>query len=220
MTPMAPPHPPAPTLGPGPPRLAPAVAGDIAPWRRRLDRAVVGTVEAGLRWSFRHWLALANLGVALTLLGALAAPLLAAAGLASVAGAIHTLYLLLCPQRPSHSWFLLGHQLALEHREMAIFTAQLVAGLAFGALRARTTWRLDWRLFLLASLPMAWDVLSQQLGVRDSDWTARSWTGALFGAAFVLWFYPLLEHGFRARRVQRGFAEPTLDMPGEPAAGR
>lgn len=200
-------------------RPLPGADGDVAPWRRRLDRAVVGVVEGGLRWSFRHWLALANLGLALTLLGAVAAPVLAAAGLEAVAAALHTLYLLLCPQRPSHSYFLLGHQLALEHREMAIFSAQLATGLGFGALRARTAWRLDWRLFLLASLPMAWDVLSQQLGMRDSDWLTRSWTGGLFGAAFVLWFYPLLEYGFRTRRGRPGSAEPALQAPDAHPAG-
>lgn len=158
-------------------------------------------MEHALRWGFAHWLLLANAAAALILVGALAAPLLAVAGLDTAAGAIHTLYLLLCPQRPAHSYFLLGHQLALEHREIAMFGAQLGGGLLFGLLRGRWRGRLGVWSLLLFSLPMAWDGFSQMFGLRASDWQTRTWTGALFALAFVFWFYPLLELQLRTRRA-------------------
>ncbi|MBI2755961.1 MAG: DUF2085 domain-containing protein [Chloroflexi bacterium] len=179
--------------------------GDIAPWRRRLDQVLVGGIEDALAWVFRHWLLLANLLVTLALLGAVGAPVLAAARLDAASAAIHTAYLLLCPQRPAHSYFLFGQQLALEQREMAMFGAQFGAGLLYGVLRARGRWRerLSWSLLLLFSLPMAWDGLSQAVGLRDSDWQTRTWTGALFSAAFVFWLYPVLDRQLRLRRGER-----------------
>lgn len=143
-------------------------------------------------WS-AHWLAATNTLIGVVLLGAFAAPLLAATGLADAAQQVHTWYLVLCPQRPEHSYFVLGQQTALEQREIAIFAAQLVAGLMYAhpAWRARSQLGFWWLVVL--SLPMAMDVLSQMLGWRDSDWFARSWTGALFGLASVLWIYPYVD---------------------------
>ena len=143
-------------------------------------------------WS-AHWLAATNLLIGVVLLGAFATPLLAATGAADAAQQLHTWYLVLCPQRPEHSYFVLGQKTALEHREIAIFTAQLAAGLLY----ALPTWRARsqlgfWSLVVL-SLPMAVDVLSQMLGWRDSDWFARSWTGALFGVGSVFWIYPYVD---------------------------
>src|SRR2546425_12788869 len=88
--------------------------------------------------------------------------------LRSAADATHALFLLLCPQRPEHSYFLFGHKLAMEQRMLAMFGAQLIGGLAFGALRGRVSSGLDWRLFTLASVPVAWDILSQSFGLRVS----------------------------------------------------
>jgi uncharacterized membrane protein len=147
-----------------------------------------------------HWLLLANVVTALILVGAITAPLLASAGHMATAEAIHTLYLLLCPQRPAHSYFLFGHQIALEQRELAMFGGQLVAGLAYGVNRERWHWRPGWKLFVLVALPMAWDGTSQALGIRGSDWLTRTWTGALFNLAFVAWFYPYVEQLLGPRR--------------------
>ena len=136
---------------------------------------------------------LVNVSLGLALAGALATPILAYAGYSSVALDLHQMYLFLCPQRPSHSYFLLGHQLALEEREIAMFTAQLVGGLVYGKLRARLRIEVNSIVFVALSLPLAWDVLSQTLAVRSSDWFTRSWTGAIFMVAFAFWFYPRLE---------------------------
>jgi len=140
-----------------------------------------------------HWLVLVNASVGLVLVGAVAAPVLAFAGFSGAADNIHQVYLWLCPQRPGHSYFLLGHQLALEEREMAMFTAQFLGGLLYWRLRRQSRFALSPIAFLLASVPFTWDVLSQMLALRTSGWFTRSWTGALFTLAFVFWCYPRLE---------------------------
>lgn len=137
----------------------------------------------------RRWLIVVNAALALLLAGALAAPVCDALGLTAAASTIRTTYLWLCPQRPSHSYFVLGYQVALEQRMLAIFAVQLACGLVYSAVRSRIQ-PLSSMVFVLVSLPLAWDVLSQSLGVRDSDWVARTWTGALFAAASVAWLYP------------------------------
>ena len=164
-----------------------------------------------------HWLAATNLLIGVVLLGAFAAPLLAASGLADAAQQLHTWYLVLCPQRPEHSYFVLGQQTALEHREIAMFAAQLVAGLVY----AHPAWR-AWRKIgfwwlVLLSLPMAVDVITQMLGWRDSDWFARSWTGALFGVASVLWMYPYVDEALGITPAVLGRSSPRLaDRPQVP----
>jgi uncharacterized membrane protein len=146
-----------------------------------------------------NWLLLANAACALVLLGSIAPPFLLEADLRWAADATHTLFLLLCPQRPEHSYFLFGHKLAMEQRMLAMFGAQLIGGLAFGALRGRVSSGLDWRLFTLASVPVAWDILSQSLGFRVSDWPTRTLTGVLFNLALVAWLYPLLNRALPLR---------------------
>ena len=182
---------------------------NIAAWRRALDRRVVGGVGWAVRALRRHWLLLFNLAAGLTLLGALAAPVLDALELSAPAAAIRTAYLLLCPQRAAHSYFLFGHQLALEQRPLAMVAAQLLGGLAYAVARPRLA-PLGWLPFVALSLPMAWDVLSQTVGLRTSDWLARTWTGALFNLAFVAWFYPRMDRA-SGRRAAGPVRPPGAD---------
>lgn len=112
-----------------------------------------------------------------------------AVGLTWLSEPIATAYLLLRPQRPEHSYFPFGHQMALEQRPVAMFAAQLIGGLAFGLVRGRLR-PLDCRLMLLLTLPLAWDGFSQTFGLRDSTWLWRTWTGGLFNLALVWFAYP------------------------------
>ena len=154
-----------------------------------------------------HWLVLINLAMGLTILGAIVAPTLRAIGLDAPAGVIHSVYLLLCPQRPAHSYYLFGYQLALEQRELAMFGAQLAGGLVYALVRHRVR-VLDWRLLAILSVPIVWDGISQTFGLRTSDWLTRTWTGALFNLAFVFWLYPRLEPVFAIRRTGLRPREP------------
>jgi len=80
----------------------------IAPWRQRLDRTLRNRAERLHDWATAHWLLLANSLAAYILLGAVAAPLLSLAGLSASSQAIYAAYRWLCPQRPTHSYFLFG----------------------------------------------------------------------------------------------------------------
>ena len=171
-----------------------AIAAGTAPGRRALHQPLVGGLDRVERWIRQRWLLLFNLAAGVTLLGAALAPALDALGLGAGAAAIRTIYLLLCPQRPSHSYFILGFQMALEQRPLAMFAAQLLGGLAYTAGRGRLR-PLGWPILAVVALPLAWDVVSQLLGRRESDWFTRTWTGALFTLALVAWLYPRLHRG-------------------------
>ncbi len=143
------------------------------------------------------------------LLGAFTAPVAEALGLSDLAHALHVAYLLLCPQRPEHSYWLFGAQTALEQREIAMFGAQFVAGLWYASRRADAQ-RLPAWLFGLLSVPMLIDIVSQSLGVRDSDWLTRTWTGGLFSLAYTLWLYPYIDEWFATRHQHTTFAAAVL----------
>jgi len=106
---------------------------------------------------------------------------------------------LLCPQRPSHSFFLFGYPLALEQRMLAIFGGLLLGGLLYAPLRDRLR-PLGWRPLVLLNAPLLVDVLSQTAGLRDSTGPWRVATGLLGALAAAWWAYP---------RLQRTFAAPA-----------
>ena len=156
---------------------------------------------------WRRWLLLANLAVGLTLAGAVLAPALDALGLGAAADAIRTTYLLLCGQRPAHSYFPFGYQMALEQRLVAMFAAQLVGGLAYAAWRSRVA-PLGPVAFALLTLPIAWDGMSQLLGLRESEWLTRTWTGGFFSLALVAFAYPRVDRLLRPRGPEHPSSEP------------
>lgn len=159
--------------------------------------AVGGRLAAAVT---RHWLLLANLSCGLVLGGALGVAYLRSIGATWLSEPLSTAYLLLCPQRPDHSYFPFGFQMALEQREVAMFGAQLLGGLVFGLVGGRLP-PLDWPLVILLALPLVVDVLTQMVGLRDSDWLTRTWTGGLFNLAFVFWAYPVVDRALWSQRA-------------------
>ena len=150
-------------------------------------------------WLARHWLFSVNALNAITIGGAALAPLLRAVGWTPLATLLYLAYRPMCPQRPSHSFFIAGYQMALEQRMVAIFGGLLLGGLCFALLRDRLR-PLNWRLVVLLNLPMLVDVLSQTVGLRGSTWQWRVATGLLGSLAVVWWAYPYLERAFAAER--------------------
>jgi uncharacterized membrane protein len=86
----------------------------------------------------------------------------------------------------------IGYKVAICQRDVAIYGAVLLGGLAFARLR-RHVGALNWRWYLVLLLPIAWDGGSQLIGLRESNWLLRSLTGALFGLASVWLAYPYIE---------------------------
>ncbi len=170
----------------------------ISPRREAFDRVFLGLASRGARGFARHWLLIANLANALIVAGAVLVPLVMAAGLTGLGSALFIAYHTLCEQIPSHSYFLLGYQLAMDQRMMAIYGSSLLAGILFALLRGRVR-PLPWRSYFLLILPMAVDGFTQMFGWRESNWQLRTVTGTLFGAATVWLMYPYLDRVLRPR---------------------
>jgi uncharacterized membrane protein len=158
---------------------------------------VAGRIDAAMRALLRHWLATANLVNGLTVGGAALTPLLQARGWTPLATVLYLLYRPLCPQRPEHSYFIAGYKMAFEQRETAIYLGLTLGGLLFAPVRERLR-PLNWRLLLVAALPLLIDVLSQTVGFRGSDWRWRTVTGIVFALALIWWAYPYLERDLTA----------------------
>ncbi|MHB1417359.1 MAG: DUF2085 domain-containing protein [Chloroflexota bacterium] len=168
----------------------------VSPRRQAIDKAIRQVSMTVAMTGAGHWVLLFNTVIGVTIAGSLAAAYFAATGQRELANVIYNAYLLLCPQRPSHSFFLWGQKVALEQRVLVIYAAMLVAGLLLSLLRTRVR-ALDWRLALLLGVPMLIDVLSQTVGYRDSDWLWRATTGAVFGLAVVWWAFPRIDECLR-----------------------
>ncbi|HEX2911006.1 MAG TPA: DUF2085 domain-containing protein [Chloroflexia bacterium] len=183
---------------------------DIPSWRQDLSNRVVNLLLA-LGGNFRrHWLGLTNAVNILFLLGSFLAPLLALANLTALSTPLYRLYSLFCLQRPDHSFFLANFQMGMEVRMVAITTGNLAAGLWF--FRFRKARPISWQSYFFLSLPMLLDVLSQTVGLRDSNWLWRSLTGFLFGLVTVWYFYPRFERLAGLTR-QDALAERIVEGP-------
>ncbi len=182
----------------------------------------------------RHWLLGVNAVVGVFIAGALVAPMLAAAGLASVAEALYGVYHLTCHQWAFRSFFVLGGQavysleqlqqlgvepfgfvgepgvgwkMAICERDFAIYLSVLIAGLVYA--RHRHVTALGVPLYVMLILPMAIDGFTQLFGWRESTWELRVLTGALFGLASVWLIYPR----FDASRPAQQYAPDKACAP-------
>ena len=164
---------------------------------------VAGRIDAVMRTLLRHWLAGVNVLNGVTLAGAALTPWLQARGWTPLATLLYLAYRPLCPQRRNHSYFIAGHKMAFEQRETAIYLGLTLGGLLFALVRRRVR-PLDRRALALAALPLLVDVLSQTVGLRESDWRWRTATGILFALALVWWAFPYLERDLGAPSPQPG----------------
>ena len=158
---------------------------EIAPWRLTLDRVINESSDRLIERLRRHWLLVVNAVLGLFASGAMLTPVLFAFGFSTFASRIFTAYHLVCAQIPSHSYYVLGYQLALCARNLAIYGSLFAGSVAYRWVRP---WLLplDWRLWLLTTLPMALDGGTQLFGWRESTWELRTLTGVVFGLG-VCW---------------------------------
>ncbi len=107
-------------------------------------------------WLSHHWLAVFNTFFGLFVGLAFVTPVLAAYGFEATADTLYSLYAITCHQLPSRSYFVLGQQVAICHRDVAIYATLLVGGLIFQGVRERLKPpALRWYVFFL--VPMALD---------------------------------------------------------------
>jgi uncharacterized membrane protein len=168
----------------------------------------------------QRWLALANAATAIFLALPFLAPLFLRQGQTHLANAIYAAYQVTCHEWPFRTYFLfgphatysltdlqtlgvadvfafrgspeLGYKVAFCERNVAIYAAVLLAGLAYARLRPRLG-ALSLGAYALLIVPMAIDGLTQLIGWRESTWELRTMTGLLFGAASVWLLYPRID---------------------------
>lgn len=158
------------------------------PYPSRIDRWMHRAGQFFLRtWVF--WI-IAVLG--LILLATVSVPILAFFGLDSIAKPIFSALHLICAQIPSHSFYMLGHQLGMCARNISIYGSMFVGAIIFQASKKRFP-GIPWWLWGLMLLPIAWDGLTQMFGLRESTWELRVLTGSLFGLGNVWFALPFLQ---------------------------
>lgn len=104
---------------------------------------------------------------------------------------------------------LAGFKSAICQRDVAIYGAVFLGGLAYQFWGPRER-RLGWKLYVLLLLPMAIDGTTQLIGLRESNWWLRTFTGALFGLATVWFAYPHVQGA-----MEEVLEETQYHYPGE-----
>jgi uncharacterized membrane protein len=174
---------------------------------------------------FRHWLATLNVAVTVFLLGAFAAPVLAASGLQPAADWLYAAYRFACHEWAFRSFFLFGAsgwpinvydqaQLASSTPDTYGFIGSPDLGwkMAFcerdlaiyvGLLivgvayaRRRNLQPAGYGTYTILILPIAIDGFTQLFGWRESTWQLRVATGLLFGLASAWLVLPRLDEAF------------------------
>jgi uncharacterized membrane protein len=119
-------------------------------------RNLVLWADRRILWLSKHWLAVANTFFFLYVGLPFLAPLLLATGFYNAANTIYSAYRLTCHQLPSRAYFIWGEQVALCHRDIAIYATLLAGGLVFSFVRHRLRPpALRWYVFFM--VPIALD---------------------------------------------------------------
>jgi uncharacterized membrane protein len=120
---------------------------------------------------------------------------------ATATAPIYHAYSFICPQRPSHTWFVAGQPMAMEQRMVAMYLAFGVAGLLYllwaRARRALPTW-----MCIAGLTPALIDVAISTAGIRPSTAGSRLWTGALAAIVIVWWIYPRFDKKLRETQTR------------------
>src|SRR5947209_2354307 len=138
-----------------------------------------------------YWATLITILLGLLVLIAISIPFLSYFGLDSIAKPLFFSLHYVCAQIPSHSFYILGHQLGLCARNLSIYSSMFIGSLIFILSKKRLP-GIPWWLWVLMILPMAWDGTTQMFGWRESTWILRTVTGTLFGLGSVWFVLPLM----------------------------
>jgi uncharacterized membrane protein len=144
------------------------------------------------RFLLEQWANVITVVLGLLVFSALAIPFLSFSGLDTIAKPLFFSMHYVCAQIPSHSYFILGHQLGLCARNLAIYSSMFFGALIFSLSKKRLP-PLPWWLWVLLVLPIAWDGTTQLFGLRESTWALRTITGVLFGLGSIWFVLPLIQ---------------------------
>lgn len=129
---------------------------------------------------------------------------------AAVTDPIYSAYSLICPQRPSHTFFIGGHAMAFEQRDVAMHLGFALAGILY-LFWPRIRQPLSTWVAIALVAPMMIDVAISTAGILPSTWFSRLWTGSLAAIAIIWWSYPRFDGYLRKVRkhVERLMAVRT-----------
>jgi uncharacterized membrane protein len=182
---------------------------------RRRQQPLPGWVRLSLR-ALPRVLALVSIANGVIGLVAVLAPLLRHALGQAATAPIYAAYALICPQRPSHTWFIGAVPMAMEQRMVAMYLAFGLAGALYAVWSRRSrpfpvlpTW-----IALLAVAPVLIDVAISTVEIRPSTAFSRLWTGALSAVAIVWWAYPRFDG--ELRRVRQHMVRQTPHSSEDP----
>lgn len=180
--------------------------------KSRLDTAMRKVGEFALE----YWALALTVLLGIIVFAALSVPLLTYLGLDNISKPIFYSLHLICAQIPSHSFYILGHQLGMCARNMGIYTSMFAGGLIFVLSKKRLP-GIPWWVWLLLILPMAYDGITQMFGWRESTWELRVITGALFGFANMWFVLPFIQktllQSLSAPVVPQATSLPVQAMP-------
>src|SRR5205085_6015901 len=151
-------------------QVQPVHKQNLTPLKRFMDRCG--------NFLLNYWAALITILLGLLVLTAISIPFLSYFGLDSIAKPLLFSLHYVCAQIPSHSFYILGHQLGLCARNLSIYSSMFVGSLIFALSKKRLP-GITWWMWLLLILPMAWDGTTQMFGWRESSWELRVMTGTL-----------------------------------------
>lgn len=160
------------------------------PYKHVLDRLNWMMDRCG-DFLLEQWATLLTFLLGLLVLIAVSIPFLSYFGLDSIAKPLFFSLHYVCAQIPSHSFYILGHQLGLCARNFSIYFSMFLGSLIFTLSKKRLP-GIPWWLWVLLILPMALDGTTQMFGWRESNWILRTVTGTLFGLGSVWFVLPLI----------------------------
>lgn len=158
------------------------------------------------------WALIITIVLGCIVLAALSVPLLTYAGLDSISKPIFYSLHLICAQIPSHSFYILGHQLGMCARNMAIYGSMFAGGVVFQASKKRLP-GIPWWFWVLLILPMAYDGVTQMFGLRESTWELRVITGMLFGLGNMWFALPFIQKTLQQALLDTGQTVRPASFP-------
>ncbi len=163
-----------------------------SPHRQALNHFMNSTGRLVSSFLMDHWATALTAMLGLLVFAALSVPFLSYLGLDSISKQIFFSLHTVCAQIPSHSFYILGHQLGMCARNLSIYSAMFLGSLIFVLSKKRMP-GIPWWLWVLMILPLAVDGTTQMFGLRESTWELRVFTGTLFGLANVWFALPLIQ---------------------------
>ncbi len=143
-------------------------------------------------FTMKYWALMITIALGTIVLAAISVPFLAYFGLDVISKPIFFALHLICAQIPSHSLYILGHQLGMCARNFSIYASMFVGSLAFVISKKRLP-GIPWWFWVVLMLPIAYDGLTQMFGLRESTGALRVLTGSLFGLGNVWFALPFIQ---------------------------